>query len=49
MGFLGGIVVKNSSANAGDTSSIPWVRKEMANQSSYLAWEFPWTEDPGGG
>ena len=31
----------------------PWVRKillekEMATHSSILAWEIPWTEEPGG-
>ena len=31
----------------------PWVKKtpleeEMANHSSILAWEIPWTEEPGG-
>ena len=25
----------------------PW-EKEMATQSSILAWEIPWTEEPGG-
>ena len=24
------------------------VEKEMANHSSILAWEIPWTEEPGG-
>ena len=24
------------------------VEKEMATQSSILAWEIPWTEEPGG-
>ena len=24
------------------------LEKEMATQSSVLAWEIPWTEDPGG-
>ena len=51
-GFPGGSVVKNPPANAGDTGSIPgWGRsseKEMATCSSILAWEIPWTEEPGG-
>ena len=43
---------KASAYNAGD-----WVRsldredhleKEMATRSSILAWEIPWTEEPGG-
>ena len=31
--------------------SLDWensLKKEMATQSSILAWEIPWTEDPGG-
>ena len=50
----GGTVVKNPSANAGDTrneSSIPAsvrsLEKEMITHSSILAWEIPWTEEPG--
>ena len=27
--------------------TFPW-RKEMATDSSMLAWETPWTEEPGG-
>ena len=42
-------VVKNMAANAG---LIPGLRrsleKEMATNSSILAWEIPWTEEPGG-
>jgi len=47
-------VVKNSSANAGDTgdaSSLGWedpLEKEMATYSSILAWKIPWTEGPEG-
>ena len=46
--------VKNLSANAGD---VGWVKspgwedpreKEMATNSNILAWEMPWTEEPGG-
>ena len=32
-------------------SSFPWKREwkvEMATHSSILAWEIPWTEEPGG-
>ena len=52
MGFPGGLVVKNPPA-----VQEMWVRslgqvypleKEMATHSSILAWEIPWTEDPGG-
>ena len=31
--------------------SLAWedpLEKKMANQSSILAWEIPWTEEPGG-
>ena len=45
----------NPPANAGDTrdtSSIPGsgrsLEKEIATHSSILAWEIPWTEEPGG-
>ena len=52
MGFPGGSVVKNPPA-----MQKMWVRslgqedpleKEMASHSSILAWEIPWTEEPGG-
>ena len=43
---------KLSAYNAGDQSSIPGqedpLEKEMATHSSILAWEIPWTEEPGG-
>ena len=51
-GFPGGSVVKNLPA-----VQETWVRplgqkdpleKEMATHSSILAWEIPWTEEPGG-
>ena len=52
---LGAPVVKNPPANAGDsrdTGSVPGLgrslEKEMATHSSILAWEIPWTEEPGG-
>ena len=52
VGFLGGLVVKNPPANAGDVGSIPGLggslEKEMATHSSILAWEISWTEEPGG-
>ena len=48
----GGSAVKHPPANAGDVGSIPgWEpprEKEMATHSSILAWEIPWTEEPGG-
>ena len=51
-GFTGGSVVKNLSPK-----EKMWVQslgqenpleKEMATHSSILAWEIPWTEEPGG-
>ena len=49
-GFPGGSVVKNQPANAGDRDSVPGLgrspEEEMANHSSILAWEIPWTEEP---
>ena len=43
------LVVKNLPANAGDEGSIPGsedpLYKEMATDSSILAWEIPWTEE----
>ena len=44
--------VENSPANVGDIGSVPgWedpLEKEMATQSSILACEIPWIEEPGG-
>ena len=43
-------MVKTLPANAGNTGSIPrlgTLEKEMATQSSILAWKVPWTEEPG--
>ena len=52
MGFPGGSVVKNLSANAGDVGSIPSgtdpLEEEMVTHSSILAWKTLWTEEPGG-
>ena len=52
-GFLGGIVVKNPPANAGDArnkDSISrlgrFLEKEIAVHSSILVWKIPWTEEP---
>ena len=43
-------LVKNPPAHVGDAGSIPDLEraKEMATHSSILAWEIPWTEEPGG-
>ena len=51
MVFPGGSVVKNVPA-VQETQVSPLVRedpleKEMATHSSILAWEIPWTEEPG--
>ena len=49
---VGGSAVKNQPANTRDASLTPGLRrspgKEMAAHSSILAWEIPWTEEPGG-
>ena len=43
---------KESACNAGDPSSIPGSGRSPGegngNRSSILAWEIPWTEEPGG-
>ena len=48
-------MVKNLPANAGNKEtqvrSLGWedaLEEEMATHSSILAWEIPWTEEPGG-
>ena len=52
VGFPGGSVVKSLLASAGDSSLIPGSRgspgEGNGNQSSSLAWEIPWAEEPGG-
>ena len=48
----GGSNGKESACNAGDPGSVPSqedpLEEGMATPSSILAWEIPWTEDPGG-
>ena len=43
--------VKKSACSAGDSGSIPGLgnplEEDMATHSSILAWEIPWTEEPG--
>ena len=43
--------VKNPPDNDGNTDSVPELgrslEKEMATHPSILAWEIPWTEEPG--
>ena len=44
-------MLKNLPANARDTGPVPGSRRsleeEMAAHSDILAWEIPWTEEPG--
>ena len=51
MGFPGGSVVKNPPASAGNVGSIHGSGRSpgegTATHSSILAWELPWTEEPG--
>jgi len=54
-GFPGGAVLTKPPASAGDRrdgSPIPGsgrsLEEEMSTHSSILAWEIPWTEEPGG-
>ena len=51
-GFPGGSDGKKSTCNTEDSGLIPGLEnlleKEMATHSSILAWEIPWTEEPGG-
>ena len=52
-GFPGGSLVKNPPANAGDVGDTKSLGQEdpleegMATHSSILAWEIPWTKEPG--
>ena len=52
LSFPGGSVGKESACSAGDSGSIVgWedpLEKGTATHSSILAWEIPWTEEPGG-
>ena len=51
-GFPGGSDGKESAHSAGDLGSIPGSGRSPGegngNHSSILAWEIPWTEEPGG-
>ena len=50
-GFPDGSAGKESTYQAGDVISIPGLQdplEEMTTHSSILAWEVPWTEEPGG-
>ena len=49
-GFLGGSVVKNLPVPETRVQFLGWehpLEKEMATHCSILAWEIPWTEEPG--
>ena len=50
--FSGGSVVKNLPAKQEtQVQSLGWeepLKEEMATHSGVLAWEIPWTEEPGG-
>ena len=55
MGSPGGSTVKNLPANAGEArdagSTLDGekpLEEEMETHSGILAWEIPWTEEPGG-
>ena len=55
MGFLGGVSGKESACQCRGqempVQSLGWedlLEKEMTTHSSILAWEIPWTEEPGG-
>ena len=52
MGFPGGSDGKESACDAGNPGSIPGSRRSPGegndNPPSTLAWEIPWTEEPGG-
>ena len=57
LGFLGSSDGKASACNVGDLGTIPGSGrslsredplKELATDSSILAWKIPWTEEPGG-
>ena len=41
-------MVKNQPADAGDAGWEDPLEEETANCSYILAWEIPWTEEPGG-
>ena len=56
LGFSGGSVIKESACQARSSrrpwfdpwlGKIPW-QEGLATHSSILAWEIPWTEEPGG-
>ena len=52
MGFSGGSVVKNPTANARNAGLIPGLGRcpggGNGNPLQYSSWRIPWTEEPGG-
>ena len=52
MGFPVGSVVENPPANAGDVGLTPGMGgspgEGNGNPLPWIAWEIPWTEEPGG-
>ena len=46
--YTGGSDSKESACNAGDPGWEDPLEKGMATHFSILAWEIPWTEEPGG-
>ena len=50
--FPGGSDSKESTSNVGDWDSIPGLGRSPGEENGYhcsiLAWEIPWTEEPGG-
>ena len=52
MGFPSGSAIENPPVNAEDAGLIPGSRRSpgerKAIHSNILAWEIPWTEEPGG-
>ena len=47
-GFHGGSDSKESACNAGDPGWEDPLEKGMATHFRVLAWDIPWTEEPGG-
>jgi len=49
--FSGGLVIKSAPMQEMQVQSLDQedpLEKEMTTHSSVLAWEIPWTEEPGG-
>ena len=48
MGFPGDAVVKNLSTSAGDARDMGSIPGLCRSPGAILAWQIPWTEEPGG-